>query len=132
MKPAAFEYHVPSSAKEAACLLAELGDSATVIAGGQSLVPLLALRLAVFDHLIDIGRIRRSGLIADRVPLLARRIVARQADVRDFDALRQDHQAHRPGKRRARPPCRPRTAARRLRVRSAGAPRSLQGQVSND
>ena len=96
MKPAAFEYHVPSSAKEAVGLLAELGDTAKVIAGGQSLVPLLALRLAAFDHLIDIGRlselrgieerdgsvwigaatteaeIGRSGLIADRVPLLTR------------------------------------------------------------
>ena len=38
-------------------LLAELGDGAKVIAGGQSLVPVLAMRLAVFDHLIDIRRI---------------------------------------------------------------------------
>ncbi len=96
MKPAPFEYHAPSSAKEAVGLLADLGDSAKVIAGGQSLVPVLAMRLAVFDHLIDIRRIDglrgieerdgsvwigaatteaeigRSELIAARVPLLAR------------------------------------------------------------
>jgi carbon-monoxide dehydrogenase medium subunit len=57
MKPAPFEYHVPTTATEAASLLAELGDDAKVLAGGQSLIPMLALRLAVFDHLVDIGRI---------------------------------------------------------------------------
>ena len=68
MKPAPFEYHRPSTAAEAAGLLAELGDEAKVLAGGQSLIPMLALRLAVFDHLVDIGRIaelkgieRRNG-----------------------------------------------------------------------
>ena len=68
MKPAAFEYHRPSTAAEAAALLAELGDDAKVLAGGQSLIPMLALRLAFFDHLVDIGRIdelkgieRRNG-----------------------------------------------------------------------
>jgi aerobic carbon-monoxide dehydrogenase medium subunit len=96
VKAASFEYHAPSSVKEAVDLLADLGDSAKVIAGGQSLVPVLALRLAVFDHLIDIrlidglrgieerdgavwigaatteAEIGRSELIAARVPLLAR------------------------------------------------------------
>jgi len=57
MKPASFEYHAPSSDKEVVGLLAELGDSAKVIAGGQSLVPVLALRLAVFDHLIDVRKV---------------------------------------------------------------------------
>jgi len=57
MKPAAFDYHVPRSAEEAVTLLAELGDEAKVIAGGQSLVPMLALRLAVFDHLVDLRRV---------------------------------------------------------------------------
>jgi carbon-monoxide dehydrogenase medium subunit len=57
VKPAPFEYHAPESAAEAASLLADLGDGAKVLAGGQSLIPLLALRLAVFEHLVDIGRI---------------------------------------------------------------------------
>ena len=57
MKPAPFEYHAPSSVGEAVGLLAELGDEAKVLAGGQSLIPMLALRLAVFEHLVDIGRI---------------------------------------------------------------------------
>jgi carbon-monoxide dehydrogenase medium subunit len=68
VKPAPFEYHRPESAAEAAEMLAELGEGAKVLAGGQSLVALLALRLAVFDHLVDISRIaelqgieRRNG-----------------------------------------------------------------------
>lgn len=57
MKPAPFTYHRPDTVAEAVGLLAELGEGAKVLAGGQSLIPLLALRLAVFDHLVDIGRI---------------------------------------------------------------------------
>jgi carbon-monoxide dehydrogenase medium subunit len=57
VKPSAFEYHAPRSIDEAAALVADLGDGAKVLAGGQSLIPMLALRLASFDHLIDIGRI---------------------------------------------------------------------------
>ena len=101
MKPAAFEYHAPADAKETVELLAELGDGAKLIAGGQSLVPLLALRLAAFEHLVDLRRVSglrgiedrggaapggavwigagtteaaigRSALVAAKVPLLAR------------------------------------------------------------
>jgi carbon-monoxide dehydrogenase medium subunit len=57
MKPAPFEYHAPRTVAEAVGLLSELGDQAKVIAGGQSLVPMMALRLAVFDHLVDVRHI---------------------------------------------------------------------------
>ncbi|MGI5460816.1 FAD binding domain-containing protein [Streptomyces sp. CA-249302] len=57
MKPAAFEYHAPGSAEETAALLTELGEEAKVLAGGQSLVPMLALRLAAFGHLVDLRRV---------------------------------------------------------------------------
>jgi CO/xanthine dehydrogenase FAD-binding subunit len=60
VKPAAFEYHRPDTIDDAVTLLAELGDlgdGAKIIAGGQSLVPMLAMRLAYFDHLIDISRL---------------------------------------------------------------------------
>ena len=96
MKPAPFAYHSPSTVEEAVGLLGELGEGAKVLAGGQSLVPMLALRLAVFDHLVDLGRVdelrgieRRNGdlwigagttqttiessaAIAEAVPLLSR------------------------------------------------------------
>lgn len=55
MKPAAFEYHRPDSIEDAVNLLATLGEDAKILAGGQSLVPMLAMRLAYFDHLIDIS-----------------------------------------------------------------------------
>jgi carbon-monoxide dehydrogenase medium subunit len=57
MIPAAFGYERPSSLDEAVGLLARDGD-AKILAGGQSLLPLLKLRLAATDRLIDIGRIR--------------------------------------------------------------------------
>ncbi|MFN8034828.1 MAG: xanthine dehydrogenase family protein subunit M [Acidimicrobiia bacterium] len=57
MKAAPFEYHAPDTTGDAVRLLAELGDDAKVLAGGQSLVPMLALRLALFGHLVDVGRI---------------------------------------------------------------------------
>ncbi len=57
MKPAPFEYHSPTTTTDAVALLAELGDEAKPLAGGQSLIPMLALRLAVFEHLVDLGRI---------------------------------------------------------------------------
>jgi carbon-monoxide dehydrogenase medium subunit len=96
MKPTQFDYHAPSTINEAALILAERGENAKVLAGGQSLIPMLALRLAVFEDLVDIGRIgelkgieRRNGSlwvgagttetavgasaeVASAVPLLAR------------------------------------------------------------
>ena len=62
MKPAPFEYHAPATVDEVVAMLHELGDEAKVLAGGQSLIPMLNLRLARFETLIDIGRVaRRSG-----------------------------------------------------------------------
>jgi aerobic carbon-monoxide dehydrogenase medium subunit len=57
VKPAPFAYDAPTTPEDAVALLAEHGDEAKVLAGGQSLIPMLALRLAVFDRLVDIGRI---------------------------------------------------------------------------
>jgi aerobic carbon-monoxide dehydrogenase medium subunit len=57
MIPAAFDYHAPSTLAEAVGLLTKLGDGAKVLSGGQSLLPLLKLRLGQATHLVDIGRI---------------------------------------------------------------------------
>jgi carbon-monoxide dehydrogenase medium subunit len=57
LKPSVFEYHAPESTEEALGLLADIGAEAKVLAGGQSLMPLLNLRLAAPEHLIDITRI---------------------------------------------------------------------------
>ncbi|ORB31849.1 FAD binding domain-containing protein [Mycolicibacterium parafortuitum] len=57
MKAAPFAYHRPDSIAEAASLLGDLGEDAKILAGGQSLVPMLAMRLTHFENLIDISRI---------------------------------------------------------------------------
>jgi carbon-monoxide dehydrogenase medium subunit len=57
MFPAAFDYRAPVSLDEALGLLAERGDDAKVMAGGQSLIPLLRLRFAQPAIIIDIGRL---------------------------------------------------------------------------
>src|SRR5258705_11670712 len=57
MIPAAFEYHAPSTIGEATALLARLGEDAKVLSGGQSLIPLMKLRLANPAHLVDINGI---------------------------------------------------------------------------
>ena len=53
MIPAAFEYHAPASLADATALLAKLGDDAKVLSGGQSLIPLMKLRLAKPRHVVN-------------------------------------------------------------------------------
>lgn len=65
MIPARFDYVRPSSMDEAVSALAEAGEDAKVLAGGQSLMPLLRLRLAVPDTLIDLDRIGALKEIRD-------------------------------------------------------------------
>ncbi len=96
VKPAPFEYHSPATVAEALALLREHGDDAKPLAGGQSLVPMLALRLTRFAHLVDLNGVgalagvelqperlhigsttrqrvlERDATVAAAVPLLAR------------------------------------------------------------
>src|SRR5262245_4663046 len=57
MKPAPFDYYAPATVDEACSLLAEAGGGATVLAGGQTLLPLLALRMSQPFVLVDINKI---------------------------------------------------------------------------
>ena len=57
MKPPPFRYHAPSSVEEAVAVLAEVGHDGKVLAGGQSLIPILNMRLASPEHLVDINRV---------------------------------------------------------------------------
>jgi aerobic carbon-monoxide dehydrogenase medium subunit len=57
MIPAAFDYHSPRTLAEALELLGRYRDDSKVLSGGQSLLPLLKLRLGAAGHLVDIGRI---------------------------------------------------------------------------
>src|SRR2546423_15125346 len=72
MKLPPVEYEAPTTVAEAVDLLAEHGDEASVLAGGQSLIPLLALRLARPEGLIDINGIdelSRVSVIDGRVAI---------------------------------------------------------------
>ena len=65
MKPAAFRYHAPKTIDEAVATLAEVApDDGRVLAGGQSLVPIMAFRLARPSHLVDINGIAGLDRIA--------------------------------------------------------------------
>jgi carbon-monoxide dehydrogenase medium subunit len=57
MYPPAFEYSAPTSVEEALATLAREGDGARVLAGGQSLIPMMKLRLASPAHLVDINNV---------------------------------------------------------------------------
>jgi carbon-monoxide dehydrogenase medium subunit len=81
VKPPPFEYSRPSSLDETLGLLADLGEDAKVLAGGQSLVPLLSMRLIAPRHLVDINRLDELAYVradADGVRVGA---VARHAEV---------------------------------------------------
>jgi carbon-monoxide dehydrogenase medium subunit len=94
MIPCRFEYHAPKSIPDALSLLGKFGDSAKLLAGGHSLLPMMKLRFAEPAHLIDLGKIAGlkgiaqsgnevrigamtteneliwSGLLAEKIPLL--------------------------------------------------------------
>lgn len=65
MIPAQFEYASPSSVEEALALMSEHGDDAKILAGGQSLLPVLRMRLNAPEWVIDLGRIDSLRGISD-------------------------------------------------------------------
>lgn len=66
MIPPSFDYHAPKTLAEAVELLARLGEEAKVLSGGQSLLPVLKLRLGQPGHLVDIGRIPGLEYVEER------------------------------------------------------------------
>jgi aerobic carbon-monoxide dehydrogenase medium subunit len=87
LKAAPFDYDRPVTVSEALDVLVQYGGDAKVLAGGQSLVPMLALRLARFDRLVDLNAIAEIETIARtddvvRVGAMVRQAVAeRDADI---------------------------------------------------
>ena len=71
MIPASFDYHAPKTLDEAIALLGRLGDTAKILAGGQSLIPAMRFRLASPEVLVDIGRIRDLAYVEERGDHLA-------------------------------------------------------------
>jgi carbon-monoxide dehydrogenase medium subunit len=86
VKPPAFEYHAPTTVDETCALLGSLED-AKVLAGGQSLVPLLNFRLARPAHLVDINRLGAQDSIYERDGGIAVQALVRQSGVEDSELV---------------------------------------------
>jgi CO/xanthine dehydrogenase FAD-binding subunit len=89
LKPPPLDYYAPASLDEAVSLKAELGEDASVLAGGQSLVPLLNMRLASPRALIDLNRIRELAYIRQNGDGLAVGAMTRQRMVERSDEVGQ-------------------------------------------
>lgn len=86
MYPRPFSYHRAASLREAAGLLAELGPEAKLLAGGQSLIPLMKLRLAGPSALIDIGHIPGLDYVKAANGGFSFAALARHADIEKSEA----------------------------------------------
>jgi len=81
MYPRAFHYHRASSLPEARALLAQLGEDAKVLAGGQSLIPLMKLRFANPTHLVDLNFIPETSYIREDGKVLRFGPLTRHAEI---------------------------------------------------
>ena len=81
MKPAPFTYEAPTTLAEAVDVLGRYGDEAKVLAGGQSLVPVLALRLARFEALVDLNRVEELAYVREDDGAVVIGAMTRQATV---------------------------------------------------
>ena len=86
MKPARFDYHSPSTLDEAVALLAAGGPDARVLAGGQSLIPMMNFRLAAPSALIDLNGVSELAYIREEGGVVAIGAMTRQRAV-EFSAV---------------------------------------------
>jgi CO/xanthine dehydrogenase FAD-binding subunit len=89
LKPAEFEYHRPRKIEEALALLLEFGDEGKILAGGQSLMPLMNFRLAQPAHIIDINFIDGMDYTRRDKGLLRIGCLARQSHLLDSPIVRE-------------------------------------------
>lgn len=86
MKPAHFQYHDPSAVDEVLSVLGRFGDDAKILAGGQSLVPLMNFRLARPMHVVDINKISSLDYVRNQHSALVIGALARQRTI-EFSEL---------------------------------------------
>jgi aerobic carbon-monoxide dehydrogenase medium subunit len=89
MKPPRFAYHDPATRSEALALLDSYEDEAKLLAGGQSLVPLLNMRLAQPTHLVDINRLPDLAYIREEDGYLAIGALTRHRDIERSPLVRR-------------------------------------------
>src|SRR2546429_7933600 len=88
MIAAAFDYHAPGSITEATALLAKLGEDAKILSGGQSLIPLMKLRLASPTHLVDINGIPGLSGIREDDGFLRIGALTRESELEESELVR--------------------------------------------
>ncbi|GLV60081.1 carbon monoxide dehydrogenase [Dictyobacter sp. S3.2.2.5] len=91
MKPAPFQYRAPTVLDEALALLEQSGPDAKVLAGGQSLIPILNMRLSSPQYLVDINRVAGLDYIEGRKDYLAIGAITRQRSVERSEIVRRRH-----------------------------------------
>ena len=89
MIPGPFRYHVPRSLDEALRMLDEYGEDAKLLSGGQSLIPLMKLRLAEPAHIVDINRLPDLNGVGEREGWLHIGALAREADIERSAVVRE-------------------------------------------
>ncbi|MCH7787712.1 MAG: xanthine dehydrogenase family protein subunit M [Chloroflexi bacterium] len=88
MVSSSFDYHAPTSVAEAASLLSQHGGNAKLLAGGHSLVPLMKLRLAQPEVVIDLGKIGSMAYIEEKDGSLAIGAMTTYAQIESSDLVR--------------------------------------------
>jgi carbon-monoxide dehydrogenase medium subunit len=88
MIPRSFEYSSPSTLNEAISLLQQLGPDAKILSGGQSLIPMMKLRLASPSHIIDINRIPGLDYITENAGVLRIGALVRESDLEQSELVR--------------------------------------------
>ena len=91
MKPAAFDYVLAENAEQALAVLAQEGDAARVLAGGQSLVPMLNMRLVRPGVVVDISRLHELAAIHADSHAISVGAMVRQADLLTHPRLADSH-----------------------------------------
>src|SRR5918995_5543950 len=89
MYPAYFEYLAPSGVSEAVALLRQYGDDAKLLAGGQSLVPMMKLRVARPKYLIDIHRIANLNYIREQAGQIRCGAMSRHVQIEESPVIRE-------------------------------------------
>ena len=88
MIPRSFEYSAPGTLNEAVSLLHKLGPDAKILSGGQSLIPMMKLRLASPPHIVDINRIPGLDYITETSGVLRIGALVRESDLEHSDLIR--------------------------------------------
>ena len=88
MKPPPFSYHDPRTTADVVALLGTL-DNAKLLAGGQSLMPMLNMRYVLPDHLIDLNRVDGLSFIRGNGDAIEIGAMTRQRDIEFSDLVRE-------------------------------------------